>query len=313
MEWVKDLMCQPEKVFQRTASAREPGLKSAVGVPILADGEVLAVLLFFSTSARAEEQSLLALFSTMAGQLSATLRRKRVEQELIDSREQLRNLSAYLQAAREEERARIAREIHDELGQTLTALKMDLSWLGKRLPEDGALLHEKTATMTDLVDTTIKAVQRISAELRPGLLDNLGLAEAIEWQAREFRDRTGIECEMKCSLDSVVIERDRATAIFRIFQEALTNVARHAEATKIVIAMRQKTHTLLLKVRDSGKGITREKVFDPNSFGLVGMRERVHPWGGKVKIKGVPGKGTVVFVNLPVNNTSLYFSASNVT
>jgi two-component system sensor histidine kinase UhpB len=90
-------------------------------------------------------------------------------------------------------------------------------------------------------------------------------------------------------------------------------VARHAEATKIVIAMRQKTHTLLLKVRDSGKGITREKVFDPNSFGLVGMRERVHPWGGKVKIKGVPGKGTVVFVNLPVNNTSLYFSASNVT
>lgn len=303
MEWINDVVSQPVNVFRRTSLVRELGLKTAVGVPILADGEVLAILLFFSTAARAEDQRLVALFSTVAGQLSATLRRKQAEQELSNSREQLRNLSTYLQSAREEERTRIAREIHDELGQTLTALKMDLSWLGKHLSEDREPLREKTKTMVKLVDTTIQTVQRISAELRPGLLDNLGLAAAIEWQAKEFRDRTGIECEMKCSLDSIAMDRERSTAIFRIFQEALTNVARHAEATRIVINMRQETHSLLLKVRDNGKGITREEIFDPNSFGLIGIRERVHQWEGKVKIKGVSGKGTVVFVSLPVNNS----------
>ncbi|MGH7602131.1 MAG: histidine kinase, partial [bacterium] len=301
IHWVNDLISQPAEVFRRAWLAGELGLKTAIGVPVLADGELLAVLLFFSTSARAEDQSLMALFSTMAGQLSATLRRKQVEQELIGSREQLRNLSAYLQAAREEERTRIAREIHDELGQSLTALKMDLFWLQKRLPESREHLNEKTKTMAKLIDMTINTVQRISAELRPGLLDNLGLAAAIEWQAKAFRDRTGIELELKCSLDSNDIERERSTAIFRIFQEALTNVVRHAGATRIVVNVRQNAHMLLLKVRDNGKGITREEIFDANSFGLIGMRERVHPWGGRVKIKGVPGKGTVVFVNLPAN------------
>ncbi len=301
VEWVNDLISQPVRIFQRAPKVRESGLKSAVGVPILADGEVLAVLVFFSTAARAEDQSLVALFSTVAGQLSATLRRKQAEQELRNSREQLRNLSTYLQSAREEERTHIAREIHDELGQTLTALKMDLSWLGKHLPADCEPLREKTKTMVNFVDTTIQTVQRISAELRPGLLDNLGLAAAIEWQAKEFRDRTGIACEVTCLPDDIVIDRERSTAIFRIFQEALTNVARHAEATRIVIKMWQETHTLLLKVRDNGKGITREQILDPHSFGLIGMRERVHVWGGKVKIKGVSGKGTVVFISLPVN------------
>ncbi|MGH7450206.1 MAG: PAS domain S-box protein [bacterium] len=256
MEWVNDLVSQPANVFRRAPLARELGLKTAVGVPILADGEVLAVLLFFSTAARAEDQRLVALFSTVAGQLSATFRRKQAEQELRNSREQLRNLSTYLQSAREEERTHIAREIHDELGQTLTALKMDLSWVGKHLSADCEPLHEKTKTMVKLVDTTIQTVQRISAELRPGLLDNLGLAAAIEWQAKEFRDRTGIACEVTCLPDDIVIDRERSTAIFRIFQEALTNVARHAEATRIVIKIRQETHTLLLKVRDNGKGIT---------------------------------------------------------
>jgi signal transduction histidine kinase len=302
MEWINDLMCQPEKVFQRTASAQELGIKTAVGVPILADGEVLAVLLFFSTSARAEDQSLRALFSTMTGQLSATLRRKQAEQETISSREQLRNLSGYLQAAREKERTLIAREIHDELGQALTALKMDLFWLGHHLPENFCELHKKAAAMIKCIDGTIKAVQRISAELRPGLLDDLGLAAAIEWQAKEFRDRTGIEMEINICPEDIVSDRERSTVIFRIFQEALTNVARHAQATALKVSLIQREQKLILKVRDNGKGITQEQIFDANSFGLLGMRERVHPWGGSVKIKGVRGKGTVVFVSIMVNN-----------
>jgi signal transduction histidine kinase len=298
VEWVNDL----SRIFRRTQIVQALGLKSAVGVPILADGKVSAVLLFFLTEMHAANQPLLTLFGTVAGQLGAILGRKLAEQELISSREQLRQLSFYLQSVREAERAHIAREIHDELGQALTALKMDLSWLGKHLPQDREPVREKTKAMTMLVDATMRAVQRISAELRPGLLDNLGLAAAIEWQAKEFRDRTGIECEVACLSDTIVIDRDRSTAIFRIFQETLTNIARHAQASKIAIKLRQEPGALLLRVRDNGKGITPEQILDANSFGLIGMRERVHPWRGKVKIKGVLGKGTVIFVRLPMND-----------
>jgi len=224
------------------------------------------------------------------------------EEELQNSREQLRNLSTYLESVREQERTVIAREIHDELAQALTAFKMDLSWLDNRLPQDQKPLSAKTKSMHSLIDTTIKTVKRISAELRPGILDDLGLVAAIEWQAEEFQDRTGIPCHVTSDFVDMVVDHDRSTAIFRIFQETLTNVARHARATRVRVSLKEKKGVLTLSVRDNGIGITEKQIADSKAFGLIGMRERVHPWGGKVSIKGEGGKGTRVNVSVPVGN-----------
>lgn len=226
--------------------------------------------------------------------------RMQVEEELQKSREQMRNLSTYLESVREQERTLIAREIHDELAQDLTALKMDLSWLGKRLPQDQKPLSDKTQSMNSLIDTTIKTVKRISAELRPGILDDLGLIAAIEWQADEFQNRTGIICHLAFDPEEITVDQERATVIFRIFQETLTNVVRHAQAKKVTVALKERAGKLTLRVKDNGKGITEEQISHAQSFGLIGMRERVYPWGGTVSISGTPGKGTTVLVNLPV-------------
>ena len=225
--------------------------------------------------------------------------RIQAEEELQKSREQMRNLSTYLESVREQERTVIAREIHDELAQDLTALKMDLSWLGKRLPQDQKPLSDKTQSMHSLIDTTIKTVKRISAELRPGILDDLGLVAAIEWQADEFQNRTGIICHLTFDPEDIIVDQERATVIFRIFQETLTNVVRHAQAKKVTVALKGRAGKLTLRVRDNGKGITEEQVSNAQSFGLIGMRERVYPWGGTVSISGTPGKGTTVLVRLP--------------
>lgn len=227
---------------------------------------------------------------------------KQVEEELHSSREQLRDLTSYLQSVREEERTNIAREIHDELAQVLTALKMDVSWLDNRLPRDQMPLIEKTRSMSDLINTTIQTVKRISAELRPGILDDLGLVAAIEWQAEEFQHRTGIVCRVIIDPEELTVEKDRSTAIFRIFQETLTNVSRHAGASRVTVRLREKNGMLSLMVRDNGKGITKKQILDSKSFGLIGMRERVHPWGGAVDIKGIPGKGTTVLVDVPARS-----------
>ncbi len=228
--------------------------------------------------------------------------RKEAEEELKNSREQLRSLLAHLQSVREDERARISREIHDELGQVLTALKIDLSWVIKRLNKDQKPLYEKTRLMSQLVDMNIQTVKRICAELRPGLLDVLGLTAALEWQAEEFQERTGITCDIVIDPDNISLERDLSTAIFRIFQETLTNIARHARAKKVAASLKEKDGELILKVKDDGKGITEKQMSSPKSIGLIGMKERVHYLGGKVKITGIKNKGTTVIVDIPLNN-----------
>ena len=157
--------------------------------------------------------------------------RKRAEEDLKQSHERLRDLASHLQSIREEEGRRIAREIHDELGQALTALKMDIHWIDYRLPRDHPLLLEKTKTMSKLVDITIRSVRRISSDLRPGLLDDFGLSAAIEWQVNEFSNRTGIPCSMASDPEDIVLDQVCSIALYRIFQEALTNIARHAYAT----------------------------------------------------------------------------------
>jgi signal transduction histidine kinase len=225
-----------------------------------------------------------------------------VETELLRSREELRSLSAHIQSAREEERGSIAREIHDELGQVLSKLKLDLSWLKKRLAPEQKPLLEKADRMSDLVDSTVKTVQRISSELRPGVLDYLGLAEAIDWQLKEFREQTGIECMAAIAPEFAIEDKDVSTAVFRIFQETLTNIIRHAKASRVSVDLKQEDGVLTLEIRDNGEGIARENISDPASFGIMSMRERARHLGGSVIVTGEPGKGTTVLVRIPLDN-----------
>jgi signal transduction histidine kinase len=222
--------------------------------------------------------------------------RERVQQVLVESEAELHRLTAHLHSVREEERARLAREIHDELGQQLTALKMELAWMRKRLPTSPALLREKAESMGMALDAAIHTVGRISSELRPGLLDDLGLAAAMEWQAAEFAKRTGIACEVDISSDDMAIRRELATALFRVYQEALTNVARHANAASVRISLGADGDTVTLEVQDDGRGITEEQVRSPASCGILGMRERLRPWNGTVEIGGARDAGTTVRV-----------------
>ena len=235
----------------------------------------------------------------MIGAMMDITDRKLAEQRLRDSREQLRALTAHLERVREEERTRIAREIHDELGQALTGLKMDLSWFAARLPNQPPF-QEKSAAMLKLIDSTVHAVRRLSTELRPAILDSLGLIPAMEWLSQEFEKRTGVECDFVTLDEGLDIDRDRTTALFRICQEALTNVARYAQATSVHIELDSHEQEITLRISDNGRGITEAEQRATNSFGLLGMRERARLLGGTFEIKGVPEQGSTLTVRIPV-------------
>jgi len=238
--------------------------------------------------------------AAIMGSIIDISKRKKAEEKLKISGQRLRDLSAYLQSSREQERTSIAREVHDDLGQALTALKMDLFWLEKRLSKDQKPLIEKAKLMEKLLDMAIESIERIITALRPGILDDLGLAEAIEWQAGDFQSRTRVKCRVNLDLSDTVFEKEHSTAIFRIVQEALTNVARHANATMVSINLKEKAGELMLVVKDNGKGIPKKEISRPKSFGLMGIRERAHVLGGKAKIKATRNKGTTVTVIIPV-------------
>ncbi|MBI3043072.1 MAG: response regulator [Betaproteobacteria bacterium] len=240
------------------------------------------------------------LYAKNAALIGEIAGRKQTEQRLRESEEKLRALAVHLQTVREEEQIRISREIHDQLGQTLTGLKMDLTWLAGRLPADQGPLKEKTESMFGLIDNTIHSVRRIASGMRPEALDEAGLAAAIGWQARDFQLRTGIRCKVDLPQDSNGLDPDRATAVFRIFQEVLTNVARHANATRVDVAMRLDADRLALEVRDNGKGIPGADIHSPKSLGLLGMRERALPFDGRIEISSAPGEGTQVMVSIPL-------------
>jgi signal transduction histidine kinase len=193
----------------------------------------------------------------------------------------------------------MAREIHDELGQALTGLKMDLAWLQKHTRPKQKDLLQKFGDMSDLVDTTIQDVRRIATELRPGMLDDLGLVPAMEWQLQEFQKRSGIRCRFTSDLEEVALGAEETTALFRILQETLTNVARHAAATRVEVSLDEEQGYVRLQVRDNGRGITAEEVEGSRSFGLLGMRERILLRSGDFSIQGAPGQGTTVLIKLP--------------
>jgi signal transduction histidine kinase len=230
---------------------------------------------------------------------------RRAEEQLRESHEQLRALSVYLQTVREEERTRIAREVHDELGQALTSCKLDLSWIAGRLPPDLKPLVDKARSLTAHIDSTIQTVRRISSELRPGILDHLGLAAAIEWQANEFQNRTGIRCDVRARVREQLPDQNLTTTFFRIFQETLTNVIRHAGATHVTVDLKEADGRISLEVKDNGRGIARTDICNNRSMGLLGMRERAALLGGVFKIGSIPGgKGTRVYVLIPLQRRS---------
>jgi len=223
---------------------------------------------------------------------------KRAEQELRASSEQLRNLAAHLLSVREEERARISREVHDELGQSLTAVKMDLAWLAGRLPQRNGPILKRIRATRQLADSIIQSIRRISTELRPAVLD-LGLAAAVEWQVQEFQARSGIQCTVRL-LAREEVASNASTAMFRIFQETLTNVARHAKATRAEVVLQKQRDRLVLLIRDNGRGFDQADPSLSKSLGLLGMRERAAILGGKVNISSAPGKGTTVSAWIPL-------------
>jgi signal transduction histidine kinase len=222
----------------------------------------------------------------------------RKSERLRESEEKLRRLAAHLISVREEERAHIAREIHDELGQVLTGLKMEVGWLAKRLKERA--LVEKTDSMGKLIDSTVQTVRKIATGLRPEMLDDMGLIAAVGWQAKEFQKRTGIRCRAKLPPEGLKLDIDVSTTMFRIFQEILTNVARHSRATRVDIDLEVAETRVALDVADNGVGIPVGEVNGKKSLGLLGMNERALLFGGEVKIAGAPGQGTRVTVAIPL-------------
>jgi signal transduction histidine kinase len=232
--------------------------------------------------------------------------RKRTERRLEKSRLQLRALSARLQSLREEERSHLAREIHDHLGQLLTALKLDLRSIERKLPALGdealiASLNGKLASARELTDETIKSIQQIASELRPAILDRLGLEAAIDSETQAFQSRTGIRCESQMPPTETATAPELATAVYRIFQEILTNIARHAHAAHVHVRFSRDNGSLVLEVKDDGVGMQTGDLENPKSLGLLGMQERAEILGGWMLFEPGDGKGTAVTMSIPLN------------
>jgi signal transduction histidine kinase len=225
--------------------------------------------------------------------------RRRISDEVRESREQLRALSTHLQTLIEQERTRISREIHDELGRELTSLKFDVSWLRDRAAKaNNEADREKLTTILKDIDLAIGSVRRIATELRPPVLDALGLTAAIEWQAKDFENRTGIRCILNGLAEDVPLNSDAATTVFRIFQESLTNVARHANASEVRVALERNNGRVSLKIEDNGKGIRAGAI--QGSLGILGMQERVRLIDGELQIKNLDNRGTRVSLEIPL-------------
>jgi signal transduction histidine kinase len=246
------------------------------------------------------------LLETLASDISFAVeannyerQRKRIEKKFKISQEQLKKLSAHLQTVREEERSHIAHELHDEIGQLLTVLKINIFWLKTRFKGNQNSLLPKIDKMMELIDQVIQTTRRISTELRPVMLDHFGIEAAIEWQAKKFEEQTGIKCDIILPKNKVTLDSKRSITIFRIWQEALTNVYRHAKATNVKLILQDKKNKLILKIQDNGKGIEAKEISSPNTFGLLGIQERISFFDGEIKIKGLKGKGTSLMICMP--------------
>ncbi len=226
--------------------------------------------------------------------------RQEIESQLRDAYKKMRKVAGHLLHAREEERRKVAQDIHDQIGQTLAALKMDLHWLAKRLGGDTASLREKIKETIRLGEEAIGTVQRIASELRPRMLDDLGLAPALDWLGADFARRTKIACKITTDIPPGAVAGEAATALYRIAQEALANVGRHSHADHVMVRLYASDGVLVLQVEDDGVGITTEQASAPDSYGLIGIRERVEELGGSLSISGDSGFGTNLLARIPL-------------
>jgi len=275
--------------------------QSELCVPIRAGDHVVGVLDAQHDRRDAFSEADRRTLEILAGQIAVAVENARLYQAERAARDQLQDLVSYIQSAQEEERAHIAREILDEFGQLMAALQMDLTWLRDRLTESQAALAEKTRKMSHIIVESIQVVRRLSAELRPSVLDHFGLAAAIRWQSDAFAERTGTRPRLRLDDDAGVVDRDLSTALFRILQESLSNVALHAAATHVSIRLKIDPGRITLIVQDDGRGIAPQEAGGAQSLGLVGMRERARALGGDVVIAGTPGQGTTVTATMPFN------------
>jgi two-component system sensor histidine kinase UhpB len=279
------------EVFEKQANAE---ISLACDIPMLRmDGSVFYADINAAVITMEGQERLMGIFR------DATDRRQ-IQEDLRRSREELRHLYARLSDVREEERTMIAREIHDGLGQSLAVLSMQLELLRAKPPKRSEEVSRKLASMADLVERSVAEMRKICTELKPGVLDHLGLGPAVEWQAEEFEERTRIRCHLNTDLENVSLDQNLATAVFRILQESLANVARHSEADEVWINCGKKGRRIELVVSDDGKGITPEQASDSKSLGIAGMRERALEWGGELDITGVADEGTTVSVTVPI-------------
>ena len=226
--------------------------------------------------------------------------RKRNEEALGRSREEIRKLALAAQSLGEQEKSRVARELHDELGQALTALKIDVAWLCEVLASAPDEVKRKLALMQVLLDSTVAATRRISADLRPLILDDLGLEAAADWLAQNFSSRTGVACELAVAPDMLDLADPHATTVFRALQESLTNIAKHAAASQVEVTLERDADSVVLTVRDNGRGFASGAPRKPESFGLLGLRERANLLGGELSVESAPGRGTSIELRLPM-------------
>ena len=286
--------------FKKQFARRKKGLSDEYDIEVKLKNGSKALLHISSAPIHDDEGN----FKGSIAVLTDVTERRRFEEQLKRSQEELRKLSRHLHFARERESKRIAREIHDELSQALSTLNIGLSWLFHTFPgtpKDQSRIHNKIKSMSELVSDTVVKVQRISSELRPVVLDDIGLLAAIKWLAQDFQDRTRIKCRANLETFDDELDPECSIAIFRIMQEALTNVARHAQATQVRVSLKKKKKNLELKINDNGIGIGESDIVSSDSLGIIGMRERILPFDANFRLQGIPDKGTTLSVTLPMD------------
>lgn len=295
-QWITDVGRDPN--FPRGKIVEEMGVKTGLAFPVFIASNVVGVMEFFSSKELEPNSRLLEMMESIGILLGRVMERQKVDQDKEDYNSHLRRLYHRLDSVREEESKRIAREVHDELGQVLTAIKLDLSRLEAKVPDDKKDIREDVTLISDLIQKTIQTVKRISLDLRPPVLDRMSLTEAIEWQGKLFQSRTGIDFDMTAQPEIINLDPQRTSTIYRIFQECLTNIIRHSEASQVKVELKDQGGILTMRVCDNGKGLAPERIHDRFSLGLLGMKERAQVWGGHVQINGKINEGTTITIEL---------------
>jgi signal transduction histidine kinase len=285
---------------------QSPHVRSWMGVPLVAGGRLIGLFSVDKTTPGFFTPQHAALAESLAPQAAVAIENARMfarlrqqAEELDHSAQELRALAAHLQSVREEERTDLARDVHDDLGQKLTALRFDLMALAKNLKDAPVKARKRVESAQEVADAALQTVRQLSTRLRPALLEDFGLAAALEWEGQQFQERTKVRCVMQVD-PGLKLERERATALFRIVQECLTNVSRHARARSVSVRLSQSSQAAVLEVADDGVGLEMERLAQPGHFGVLGMRERALAFGGLVDFRSAKGRGTSVTVTIPL-------------